>query len=288
MYKRLYIIGNGFDLHYGLKTSLREFGSYVRLRDEALADSLELLFGGDLWGCFEEALRWLSPDDVVGDRFGLLVGIDRSSNGFDEAELAAWSYQLEAMQEALDWRKIIALLADWISQVSIPQLENDGVIEDDELTCYMTFNYTNTLEKAFGVDARRVLHIHGLAGDKIIAGHAGQASAKGRELHRADFNYHEEWEVEKHRQNFLKSSVKPVFRIIAKNEGFFGALSDVEEVIVAGFGFWEVDKPYISRICDALPERSNWKVYSHSVDDRKRALASIPDSRRVSFKNWPS
>lgn len=120
MYKRLYIIGNGFDLHYGLRTSLEEFGAYVRLRDGCLANDLENLFSGNLWGDFEEALRWLSPEDLDGDPFGLFDGINRKSNAFDERVSAARSYQHEAIREVLDWLKIKVLSEDWVSRYPFP------------------------------------------------------------------------------------------------------------------------------------------------------------------------
>lgn len=283
MYKRLYIIGNGFDLHYELRTSFEDFGAFVRQRDVLLANDLESLFQGDMWGSFEESLGLLSPDDVVRDCFGLLIGIDKSSNGFDDKELAAWSYQLEAMREVLSWDRINALFEDWVGQIDIPSLDDDGVVEDDGQTCYLTFNYTETLEKAFGVDPSRVLHVHGSVGDSLIFGHAPVGES---ELVRVDFNYHEAWEVEECRQIYIRRSEKPVGCIISENEVFFGELADVEEIIVAGFGFWDVDLPYISRICDATPRCPAWKVYWHSGEDRKRAERAIV--RHVSFARWPS
>lgn len=284
LYKRLYVIGNGFDLHYGLKTSLEDFGFFVRSQDENLANDLETLFQRGFWGEFEEALRWLSPDDLFDDLFGLFAGVDKGGNAFDERAATAWSYQCEAVQEVLDWEKIKTLFEDWINQVYVPTLESDGVIVDDEQTCYLTFNYTDTLEKAFGVDAERVLHIHGRAGGEIVVGHAPTAIDE-RDV--GCVNYPEEREIENCRRAFLGESEKHVGGIIARHEGFFRELSDVEEVVVAGFGFWDVDKPYVTRIDAALPARARWRIYHFSKGDKDRAQESIPESRCSSFSEWP-
>ena len=42
---------------------------------------------------------------------------------------------------------------------------------------FLTFNYTDTLECVYGIDAEKVLHFHGRAasGDELIVGHNNPA-----------------------------------------------------------------------------------------------------------------
>ncbi|MCB8999333.1 MAG: hypothetical protein H6540_04595 [Bacteroidales bacterium] len=47
---KLYIIGNGFDIHHGIKSKYSDFKDYVEKNDKVLFDSLEKYFNQDeLW-----------------------------------------------------------------------------------------------------------------------------------------------------------------------------------------------------------------------------------------------
>ncbi|TWC11822.1 MULTISPECIES: AbiH family protein [unclassified Pseudomonas] len=50
----------------------------------------------------------------------------------------------------------------------------------DPQAFYLTFNYTNTLSKLYGIDPEQVLHIHGSEddGDDLILGHAWEAQQR--------------------------------------------------------------------------------------------------------------
>lgn len=54
---RLYIIGNGFDLHHGIASSYRNFENHVKNNNAKLYSNLRLYFNYDyLWSNFEAAL----------------------------------------------------------------------------------------------------------------------------------------------------------------------------------------------------------------------------------------
>lgn len=55
-YRKLYIIGNGFDLHYGIKISSRDYFHFLNKNDESFYVPLETVSTGDLWRDFEDAL----------------------------------------------------------------------------------------------------------------------------------------------------------------------------------------------------------------------------------------
>jgi hypothetical protein len=55
--RKLYIIGNGFDIQHGLKSRFRDFKEYLDSKAGNLAEKLEEYFDGDaLWSDFEETL----------------------------------------------------------------------------------------------------------------------------------------------------------------------------------------------------------------------------------------
>ncbi len=54
--KKLYIIGNGFDMQHGIKSKYSDFREYIETKDESLKAKPEEYFDSDvLWSNFEEA-----------------------------------------------------------------------------------------------------------------------------------------------------------------------------------------------------------------------------------------
>lgn len=60
----------------------------------------------------------------------------------------------------------------WIATIQIAKIDQGIRFRDN--CCFINFNYTDTLEKRFGVRKADVIHIHGEANDaeSIIVGHA--------------------------------------------------------------------------------------------------------------------
>ena len=57
-FKDLYIIGNGFDLHHGVKSSYNHFKKWLEKNDQDLLLEMEVLWNNNfqLWSDFERAL----------------------------------------------------------------------------------------------------------------------------------------------------------------------------------------------------------------------------------------
>lgn len=76
---KLYVIGNGFDLHHGLKTSYADFREYVRYKYNDIFIRLShYIFNDDdkLWRDFENSLSQLNINKVMD------VAISSFSNSF--------------------------------------------------------------------------------------------------------------------------------------------------------------------------------------------------------------
>ncbi len=58
MNSTLYIIGNGFDLHHGIQSAYKQFGTFVQSNDSELYSLIENYFGADndFWSEFEMRL----------------------------------------------------------------------------------------------------------------------------------------------------------------------------------------------------------------------------------------
>ena len=94
----LYIIGNGFDLHYGIKSSYLDYLAYLNEHDSALSGLLEEVCPGDIWKNFESALGALAPGSLFTNTFNLIIP-DSDSEYEWEQRSASWNYHLQAMEK---------------------------------------------------------------------------------------------------------------------------------------------------------------------------------------------
>lgn len=177
------VIGNGFDRWQGLNTSYADFQTYYHKHlDDILRklhikkhsfiskdgttekwSDVELIYGdpfdpGELedqfWNNFENALA-----DIDSERINLFFGKEKNN--------------LKKMRKSLRNAKIILTEAfcGWIA--SIPMSEKEAGYRFGDNCVFINFNYTDTLQKRFRVEERKVFHIHGKSSDKksIIFGH---------------------------------------------------------------------------------------------------------------------
>lgn len=177
------VVGNGFDRWQGLNTSYASFRTYYHEHlDEILKklhikkskfirldgtveewSDVELIYGdpfnpgeleNDFWNNFENSLA-----DIDAERINLFFGKKRSD--------------LKDMRRTLRNAKRILTEAfcGWISAISITA--DDAGYKFGDNCVFINFNYTDTLQKRFGVAPTKEFHIHGEAADKksIIFGH---------------------------------------------------------------------------------------------------------------------
>lgn len=177
------IIGNGFDRWQGLNTSYADFQTYyhehlneilkklhIRKRKYISSDGtvkecsdVELIYGdpfdpgeldNEFWNNFESSLA-----NIDTERINLFFGKERRN--------------LKDMRRSIRNAKRILTEAfcGWIATISITE-EDAGYCFGDNCV-FINFNYTDTLQKRFGVNEMREIHIHGEATDKksIVFGH---------------------------------------------------------------------------------------------------------------------
>src|SRR4051794_30455176 len=91
---RLYIIGNGFDLHHGLKSRYWNFRAYVVDKDNDLVEKLEEYFGDDaLWSDFEETLSYLDTEQIIDECSNYLVSY--SAEDWSDAYHHDYQYEVQ-------------------------------------------------------------------------------------------------------------------------------------------------------------------------------------------------
>lgn len=179
-YKKLFIIGNGFDRWQGLPTFYDNFKQYYydhileitkalgipTETDKAgnVITPVEMIFG-DIFkpGALPEEYFWnFESSMALLDDQNIALFFGKTDKGVCQMQ-ETLNAALEILQKAF---------GDWIKSISIEE-KDAGYCFDD--SCYfVNFNYTNTLEKRFSVDEENVNYIHGDFSDteSIIFGHS--------------------------------------------------------------------------------------------------------------------
>lgn len=160
MIKRLFIVGNGFDLAHNLPTSYEKDFKRIAKNNESVSNFWELYSfdGTKIWSDFENCLahpdfnsleeifNGYFPDynsDYESDRTAIIVQADISGNL--KKSVNDFAYLAEkAIDNVSPIKKYLKLFN-----------END---------LFISFNYTHTLERLYSVDSNNVLHIHGEVG----------------------------------------------------------------------------------------------------------------------------
>lgn len=164
MIKRLFIVGNGFDLAHNLPTTYEEDFKRIAENNESVRNFWELYSfdGPKIWSDFENCLahpdfnsleeifNGYFPDyysDYESDRTAIIVQADISGNL--KKSINDFAYLAEkAIDNASPMKKYLKLF--------------------NESDLFISFNYTHTLERLYGVDSNNVLHIHGEVGQNNL------------------------------------------------------------------------------------------------------------------------
>ena len=281
----LFIIGNGFDLAHGLKTSYEDFRRYllkeypdVDPEEFVMPDTYMMPDGGETFDditavsfimriiSLTEGDKWKNVEATLGildfsECFDWIT-YDRDSDG----DIDPWKQVSQnediASNLVLPMTKITEYFSDWVDTIEI----NDKInIKDDfaklmdaDKDLFLTFNYTETLELVYS--AKNVCHIHGMQGEVILFGH-------GNDIDNSEENMNNCIGAENALDQIKSSLRKNTRSAIEKHKDFFDSIdSKVDKVYSFGFSFSEVDAIYIERICKRLTN-PNVVWFLNSYDD---------------------
>lgn len=267
MANKLFIIGNGFDLHHGIASKYSDFASYLENIDRATFDVAEeyLVPERDLWSCLEERFAEVDVDQIeeYAQNFLASYGADDWSDAYHHD----YEFEIERICAAIS-SKLRRHFADWVRKIVIPPQTVSRVRCIDPEALFLNFNYTATLQGLYGVSGRRVLHIHGSAlapKDEIVLGHGWERQAS--ELRSRFTQENTDVRVAGGFQlidDLLAATFKPTQDILKRNKAFFEGLSTVTEVFVLGHSLAQVDEPYFSAVLGNVNPSTEWVVSFHS------------------------
>jgi hypothetical protein len=278
---KLYIVGNGFDIHHGIPSKYSEFGRYLEAYDRDTADLVKRSFwvDKDFWSEFEARLASFDANRLVNETSDFLVPY--SAEDWSDAYHHDYQYEINRVVEALSVTLRVRFGA-WVRQLPIPDPSSIRCIllPIDPGATFLNFNYTPSLQRLYGVSNSHVKHIHGAAIDPtedLILGHGWRSTA------RDSFNYGLDPEAVDSRviegneaiDQYFKKTFKPTDQIIRDSQFFFETLCDVQEIIVMGHSLAPIDLPYFREVIRHIdPAKVSWRVSYYDDLDSTRAKFS--------------
>lgn len=251
----LYIIGNGFDLHHEIESRYDNFVEHVDQNNSLLSNiANEYLFENEQdWREFENTLGLINPNRIYENEEN--EHIDFKKEDFSERDIHRFndtiSYNLELLNDEFDIE-----FRNWIKTVYIPsRVECDEkLLHINPKAKFLTFNYTNTLQKVYLINEDQIIHLHGTV-NKPIYGHGADEVIEfvGTEWSPSD-------EMLEEIQKFFTTNKKPVYEIITKQNDLFTSLKDIDEVHVIGHSLNDIDIPYFTEVIRNANRGTKWFV----------------------------
>ncbi|EKB07804.1 bacteriophage abortive infection AbiH family protein [Myroides odoratimimus] len=296
MTTKLYIIGNGFDLHHYLKTSYNDFANYLRKNHNDIYSILESYVSyptsdKDLWSRFEENLANLDAEEILSEHSDTLPNY--ASDDFRDRDRYVFPDIMEEHFQKLT-SGLFSAFEEFIQQVEYPYYSWEHKIEIDKEATFLTFNYTNTLERLYSIDKFRIIYIHNsvfYSAGEIILGHGIDPetfdekkpeppddldSEELEDWYNRNDNY--DYSYDEGKQNlmrYFKATYKPTKEIINRYSTFFSNLKTVEKIFVYGHSISSVDLPYFEEIVRNISDDVKWTVSYYNSDEHKRHKATL-------------
>ncbi len=275
--KRLVVIGNGFDKAHNLPTAYSDFMKEARKTDSNFYDAICAYIPEDaLWSTFEEALSYLDEEQLRDDNSCYLLGY-----GDDNWSDSAHHDFQHMIEQSLDFAEDIPIyFKNWLQGIDTNATPIMPLELVDKNNIFLSFNYTDTLERVYGISPNKILYIHGKAYNdtQIIVGHHDDAainddeprfdSDEDRQIYYD--NYDEDIRVTEANQiikNYFKTTYKDTASIIEKNQSFFEKLSTINEIIIYGHSLSYIDFDYFVEIRDKVSSVCNWRIMYYSEED---------------------
>ena len=306
----LYVLGNGFDLMHGVKSSYYSFRDSMGKNNEVRV-ILECYFTvEDIWASFEENLAYFNLR-MMCDSPGIDNHLDLA-DAYDEDAGMAEFYM--AVENAVEPLRVVAeempkKFRRWVETLEIGT-------DDRPLTSLfgnshgkvLSFNYTEFAEELYGVSKSNVCYIHGCrrkekgkAKERLILGHLpGESDAaynlrnekvwKHNPFRARLVEYAQEVAVDfasRYDEDFTKNSKD----IIQQHNAFWDTIKDVKAVVTIGHSLAPVDWDYFCKIKDSIQDIDNvrWYIGCHGIYDLKNLesllqYVDIPKERVTIFR----
>lgn len=303
---KLFIIGNGFDLGHDLPTRYWDFRCFLEkyhydflvefergygLRQfEEPHNNIEQWKKDDrygremiLWSQLEKNLPEIEEEAIISSCTDLDLGLE-SGDHYIEDMLRAYF-----MEQYGYIKKLPEYLKQWVESIRITGIpKRTTLINKRNDDIYVTFNYTQVLERTYHIPKGNILHIHGslrLYDEDPIIGHVDKECIERicERKEQADRMYDKKlMAICPMIEGYYRKTLKTL-RLSALENFIQG--KTLTEVVVIGHSLSDIDLPYFSDI-DKITEREiEWKVYCYNkeelADKKQRLVMAGVDEGRI-------
>lgn len=305
MAKRLYIIGNGFDLHHSINSSYGNFCEWLSEYDCDLLNQFDEIYGccdPDWWKDFETQLASLNAIEYS-ERIAYENQPDLMSEHCDRT----WNDAQIAVEQELEglYLSLRQDFHDWILQLNRPNPSRKITLNTID-SLFVNFNYTLTLEELYNISSQNVLHIHGCIDydEDFILGHGKSVEELQKENspelpvppddvldeELAQFYEYAANGQEFHEQLALDAAItgiasqrKPGDELLIKYADFIGDVSELENIDIYGLSISEVDLPYIKYLANNN-KVAHWTFSDFNNENSDRIKSFCKDNGITSYE----
>ena len=291
--KTLFVIGNGFDLAHGVKSSYYNFASTLGKRN-SLRNALETyIMTDDLWGDFENNLARINSSAMM--NYDVLdLWLDNFDAYEEDSTIGNLYAAIDMAMGPLDviTSELPRRFRMWVESLKVNCNETpfENLIVNSKVLC---FNYTEFIENIYHVSRENVCYIHGCRckekyrpKEDLILGHIPK---------NFENEYDDEMEkpplhLDKGKSEFIdyiamdiaskrliwydEATTKNCKEIIKAHNDFFSNTNKIDMVVVIGHSLSEVDWDYFSEIIkqNRNSKEIKWYISYHSAGDLKRIV----------------
>lgn len=252
-----YVLGNGFDLHYGVPTKYCHFKAYLIANGyREMVERVDDLFWRyghytpkeiENWSTFEDMLTVfndLDPDELYDEAFDNAETDDDRAGYWDSP-----SWNVNFYNEYIDVLK--KQFSIWINEIDT-SIMPDKFFHPVRGDAVLTFNYTTTVEDNFDTRGVQITHIHGTKNQEIVLGHNDSPNPNMYNvIEDEDSDYRDTTTrntinnvLIQASQNYYKDSV----RILRRNHRIFSQIPRFSKVVIMGLSCGLQDEIYVEEI----------------------------------------
>ncbi len=295
---KLFIIGNGFDRGHGLPTGYWDFRNYLEnLYPEflyAFEQHYEIYPRTDdaakkklLWNELETNLANIDEDVIIENAVSIDMNLESGDIGIEDTLYDYFTEEYKYMEQLAKYLK------QWVRTIRIKgiQQKTDFINKVDD-AIYITFNYTAVLETVYGIDEKKIIHIHGSLRQRdsepvLGHGNADKIDKIQEKLQDAEREYDEkEMSICRVVKDYYRQTFKDTNRYMYKIS--YIQWEEIDEIIVIGHSVAGVDTTYFRYIDLFTKKKIRWKVYYYSNNERKlikgRLINCGINSNRIDMK----
>ncbi|EAQ06267.1 AbiH family protein [Yoonia vestfoldensis] len=271
---KLFIVGNGFDLNFGLPTKLADFGEYLQSNDQDVFYTLRDLHGLSAENGDASDLRQWNHLETRMANFDKKFIIDEAKYSFDRQEDYPppsddfWAYAPDHFEDMVNpiIHELPRLVREWACNIDISDTSGKSIEAYEKFgrrhqaAAFLTFNYTRVLEDI--CQSKHIHHVHGEAdaGD-VVVGHSTEFVrhvVKPGDIDEVSDLYPG---FETYNNHFRKRQDE-LFKGVSDFASRLELDRRVDEVIVCGHSIGEADREYFLRVANLIPA-ATWTFTPH-------------------------